>query len=80
MKAPPSISQFRLLSESRAYNKSLLLLARGTAAINGVPPCRFPPDRVCCSGVSSRGRLGRGEGRVGRCKPVSWGPLRVVYS
>ena len=55
MKAPPSINQFRLLSESRAYNKSLLFVARGTAAINGVPPCRFPPERAHCSDESSRG-------------------------
>ena len=53
MKAPPSMSQFLLLRESRAYSKSLFPFARGTAAINGVPPCRFPPDHVRCSGASS---------------------------
>ena len=80
MKAPPSMSQFLLLSESRTYNKSLLLLARGTAAINGVPPCRFPPDHACCSVASSRGLPFRATGTGGRCRPVNWDLLREVCS
>ena len=71
MKAPPSISQFLLLSESRAYIKSLVLFARGTAAINGVPPCRFPPARALCNAASSRVLLLHGEDTGGHCRPAN---------
>ena len=73
MKAPPSISQFLLLSESRAYIKSLVLFARGTAAINGVPPCRFPPNRAWCNAASSRVLLLHEEDTGGPCRSENLG-------
>ena len=78
MKAPPSINQFLRLRGSRAYNKSLFVAARGTAAINGVPPCRFPLDRAWCSVVSSRALLSNGEGKGGHCRVVSLGQRHAV--
>ncbi len=80
MKAPPSMSQFRLLSVSRAYIKSLLFPARGTAAINGVPPCRFPPVHELYNVASSRGLLLNEEGTEGRCKSANSGPQRAICS